>query len=265
MLSEKPEQAKAMSLEGLLPAVVQQLQDDDCDIVKAALTVLSNVLCVADRQTAGPIALQLLEMLLPLFENASSCVRKQSILLSRDVMRLPFKSHKKQMRKDVQRSLLPFFFHLHDRDSSVAQASKEAVVQAAKFLRWQQLQQLLQTEQIWRAGKCMVRKSRLEEYLHQSLLYLQSPQEPLREVAVRFIGLAGLQLKDGCKEKILVINEALQNMESDSSPLVSSLAFEMKQMLYDACEEPSASSFLPALWRCLRRAGRRRRIPSQLL
>ncbi|XP_061218580.1 maestro heat-like repeat-containing protein family member 7 isoform X3 [Neopsephotus bourkii] len=247
MLSEKPEQAKAMSLEGLLPAVVQQLQDDDCDIVKAALTVLSNVLCVADRQTAGPIALQLLEMLLPLFENASSCVRKQSILLSRDVMRLPFKSHKKQMRKDVQRSLLPFFFHLHDRDSSVAQASKEAVVQAAKFLRWQQLQQLLQTEQIWRAGKCMLKRSRsrLEEYLHQSLLYLQSPQEPLREVAVRFI--------------------ALQNMESDSSPLVSSLAFEMKQMLYDACEEPSASSFLPALWRCLRRAGRRRRIPSQLL
>lgn len=28
----------------------------------------------------------------------------------------------------------------------------------------------------------------MEEYLHQGLLYLQSPQEPLREVAVRFIG-----------------------------------------------------------------------------
>lgn len=58
-----------MSLQGLLPAVMQQLQDDDCDVMKAALTVLSNILCVVDRQTAGPIALQLLNMLLPLFEN----------------------------------------------------------------------------------------------------------------------------------------------------------------------------------------------------
>ncbi|XP_061301309.1 uncharacterized protein LOC133265111 isoform X3 [Pezoporus flaviventris] len=68
-LSENPEQAKAMSLQGLLPAVMQQLQDDDCDVTKAALTVLSNVLCAVDRQTAGPIALQLPKMLLPLFEN----------------------------------------------------------------------------------------------------------------------------------------------------------------------------------------------------
>ncbi|XP_033928444.1 maestro heat-like repeat-containing protein family member 6 isoform X3 [Melopsittacus undulatus] len=265
-LSEKPKQAKAMSLQGLLPAVMQQLQDDDCDVMKAALTVLSNILCVVDRQTAGPIALQLLNMLLPLFENASSCVRKQSILLSRDVMRVSFRSHKKQMRKDVHRSLLPLFFHLHDSDSSVAQASKEAVVEAAKFLRWQQLQKLLQTEQIWGAAKCMLKRSRrrLEEYLHQSLLYQQSPQEPLREAAVRFIGLAGQHLKDGRKEKILVINEALQNMENDSSPLVSSLVLKTKQMLYDACEEPSSRSFLAALWCCLRRA-ERRRIPNQLV
>lgn len=62
-------QAKAIPLQGLLPAVMWQLQDDDCDIVKAALTVLSNVLCVVDKHTAGPIALQLLQMLLPLFEN----------------------------------------------------------------------------------------------------------------------------------------------------------------------------------------------------
>ncbi|KAM9533485.1 uncharacterized protein ACIB01_012588 [Guaruba guarouba] len=132
--------------------------------------------------------------------------------------------------------------------------------------RWQQLQKLLQTEQIRRAGKCMLKRSRsrLEDYLYQSLLCLQSPQEPLRKVALRFIGPTGQQLKDGCKEKILVINEALQNMESDSSPLVSSLVLETKQMLYDACEEPPASSFLPALWCCLRGAARSG-IPSQLV
>lgn len=57
---------------------------------------------------------------------------------------------------------------------------------------------------------------------------------------------------------------ALQNMESDSSPSVSSLALEMKQMLYEAREKPSPSSFLPALWCCLRRA-ERRGIPNQLV
>ncbi|XP_030326589.1 maestro heat-like repeat-containing protein family member 7 isoform X2 [Strigops habroptila] len=265
-LSEKCEEAKGMPLQGLLPAVMQHLQNDDCDVMKAALTVLSNVLCVVVRQVAGPITLQLLKMLPPLFESASSCVRKRSILLCRDVMRIPFRSHKNQMRKDVQRSLLPLFFHVHDSDSSVAQASKEAIVEAAKFLRWRQLQKLLQTEQIWRAGKCLLKRSRsgLEEYVHQSLLYLQSPQEPLREVAVRFIGLTGQQLKDGCKEKIVVIDEALQNMENDSSPLVSSLALEMQQMLHDACEEPPARSFLPALWCCLWRA-ERSRIPNELV
>lgn len=58
-----------MLLQGLLPDVMQQLQDDDCDVLKAALTILSNVLGVLDRQTAGVTALQLLKMLLPLFEN----------------------------------------------------------------------------------------------------------------------------------------------------------------------------------------------------
>lgn len=48
---------------------MQQLQDEDCKTRMPALTVLSNTLCQVDRQTAIPVALQLVEMLLPLFEN----------------------------------------------------------------------------------------------------------------------------------------------------------------------------------------------------
>ena len=60
---------QAATLQYLLPRVSQQLRDDDCEVRTAALTVLSNVLCLVDRQTALTIALQLVEMLLPLFEN----------------------------------------------------------------------------------------------------------------------------------------------------------------------------------------------------
>lgn len=60
---------QAVTLQGLLPEVMQQLQDADGDISMKALTVLRNALRLADGQVAGPIALQLPERLLPLFEN----------------------------------------------------------------------------------------------------------------------------------------------------------------------------------------------------
>ena len=61
--------AQAATLRGLLPAVVQRLQDDDCDVTVAALAVLGNMLCLEDRPMAVSIALQLVETLPPLFEN----------------------------------------------------------------------------------------------------------------------------------------------------------------------------------------------------
>ncbi|KAK4815755.1 hypothetical protein QYF61_007176 [Mycteria americana] len=113
--------AQAVTLQGLLPAVLQRLQDDDGDVAAAALAVLGNVLCLEDRPRAVSIALQLVETLPPLFENESSCVQARSILLWRDAMEVAVSTHKEQMRKDMQRSLLPLFFHLHDKDDSVAQ------------------------------------------------------------------------------------------------------------------------------------------------
>ncbi|XP_064295210.1 maestro heat-like repeat-containing protein family member 7 isoform X3 [Phalacrocorax carbo] len=224
-LSGRPEQAA--TLQYLLPRVSQQLRDDDCEVRTAALTVLSNVLCLVDRQTALTIALQLVEMLLPLFENESSYVRKHSILLCRDAMKVAVRTHKKQLRKDVQRSLVPLFFHLHDSDHSVAQLTQNS--------------------------------RRAEEYLHQSLPYLQSPQEALREAAIRFLGLAGQQLRDGCQEKLQVIYEALQGTVNDRSLSVASLASQTLLILGAAAPEPPSGFRLQALCYRLRRAWRRRK------
>ncbi|OPJ78912.1 hypothetical protein AV530_012160 [Patagioenas fasciata monilis] len=138
-LSQRPE--RAATLQGLLSEVTQQLQDENCNTRTAALTVLGNTLCLADRQTAILVALQLVQMLLPLFENI------------RDEMEVAVSTHKAQMRKDMQKSLMPLFFHLHDKDHSVAQLMEDSI--------------------------------RVEDYLHQSLPYLQSPQEPLCEAAIR--------------------------------------------------------------------------------
>ncbi|XP_072717056.1 maestro heat-like repeat-containing protein family member 7 [Ciconia boyciana] len=257
-LSARPQEAA--TLQGLLPAVVQRLQDDDCDVTVAALAVLGNMLCLEDRPMAVSIALQLVETLPPLFENESSCVRARSILLWRDAMEVAVSTHKEQMRRDVQRSLLPLFFHLHDRDDSVAQASRETLLGAAKFLKRRQLRKLLETEQTWRVSECLLVEdsSGAEEYLQQSLPYLQSPQEPLREAAVRFTGLAGRQLRDGRQEKLRVIYEALRGKVNDSSLSVSSLALQTLMILDAAVKEPPSAFRLQALCYRLRKAWRRR-------
>ncbi|XP_075344626.1 maestro heat-like repeat-containing protein family member 7 isoform X2 [Mycteria americana] len=237
-LSARPQEA--VTLQGLLPAVLQRLQDDDGDVAAAALAVLGNVLCLEDRPRAVSIALQLVETLPPLFENESSCVQARSILLWRDAMEVAVSTHKEQMRKDMQRSLLPLFFHLHDKDDSVAQASRETLLGAAKFLKRRQLRKLLATEQTWRVSECLLVEgsSRAEEYLQQSLPYLQSPQEPLREAAVRFIALRG--------------------KANDSSLSVSSLAIQTLMILGATAQEPPSAFRLQALCYRLRRAWRRR-------
>lgn len=48
-------------------------------------------------------------------------MRKHSVLLHRDAVDVAVGTHAKQMRKEVRRSLMPLFFHLHDEDHSVAQ------------------------------------------------------------------------------------------------------------------------------------------------
>ncbi|XP_074426932.1 maestro heat-like repeat-containing protein family member 7 [Larus michahellis] len=258
-LSGRPE--KAATLQGLLPEVTQRLQDGDSDVTTGALTVLGNMLRVLDRQTAGPIALQLLRTLPPLFENESSDVREHSILLCRDAMGVAVSSHKKQTRKDVGRSLMmPLFFHLHDRDQSVAQASREALLGAAKLLKRRQLRKLLETEQPWRLGECLLAESSrgAGDYLRQSLPYLRSPQEPLREAAVRFIGLAGRQLRDGRQEELQVICDALEGAVNDGSIFMSSLAAQTLMIMEAVVREPPSRFCLQAPCSWLRRAWRRR-------
>ncbi|XP_074992541.1 maestro heat-like repeat-containing protein family member 7 isoform X2 [Calonectris borealis] len=222
-LCGRPE--KAATLQSLLPDIMERLQDDDSDVRMAALTFLGNMLCLADRETAVPIALQLVEMLLPLFEDEASYVREHSVLLWRDAMEVAVSTHEKLMRKDVQTSLVPLFFHLHDKDNSVAQLTEDS--------------------------------SRVEEYLHQSLPYLQNPQKPLRRAAVRFIGLAGRQLRDG-HQQLQVIYNALQDTANDSSISVSSLVRQTLLILDTAVKEPPSGFRLQALCHRLRRAWRRR-------
>ncbi|NXH75244.1 MROH7 protein, partial [Hydrobates tethys] len=186
-LTEKPDMArKTLSL---LPYVMEQLQGADSDTSTVALHVLTNMLQLQDETVPSLIAPALAEMLQPLFGDESETVRELSIHLFQNTMGLVVGAEKKMMNKVVWDSLLPLLFHLHDQNERVAKASQEALCSAGRFLKWRQLTQLAETTHPWRISECLLarRKSRAKDYLQQSQPYLQSPQESLRQEAVRFI------------------------------------------------------------------------------
>ncbi|KAM6032622.1 maestro heat-like repeat-containing protein family member 7 isoform 1-T1 [Theristicus caerulescens] len=174
----------------LLPDIMASQENANTDNKMKALLVFRNVLGHMSREEASLTALQLVEKLLPLFDDESSQLRELSICLFRDVIQMVVGKDKKQMEENVRRSLLPLFFRMSDQSESVAKASQEALLVAAKLLKWRQLTHLTQTQQTCRIGECLLvqDRSRVEEYLSQSLPYLKDAQVPLREAAVRFIG-----------------------------------------------------------------------------
>ncbi|XP_040425145.1 maestro heat-like repeat-containing protein family member 7 [Cygnus olor] len=256
-LTERPDTARQTLV--LLPSITEQLQGADSDTRTVALPVLSTMLRLLEGRTLSLTALGLAGKLPSLFDDESSAVRVLSVRLFLDTLGFVESSEKKKMQKEVCRSLLPLSFHLHDQDESVAEASREALLGVARFLRWRQLAHLAETVQTCKIGECLLarRRSGAEEYLGQSLPYLQSLQEPLRREAVRFIGLVGRHLVDQRKNKSQYICEVLQGLRQDPCESVSSLAVQTVLIL-QAARPRSRFSFRQLCSR-LQKAWRRRR------
>ncbi|XP_064309325.1 maestro heat-like repeat-containing protein family member 7 [Phalacrocorax carbo] len=238
LLIDRPLMAKRMTF--LLPRLIELLRDADGEVVGKTLCVLRKVLQARDLPLASPIALQLAERLLPLFDSDASYVQLLSIRLFRDVMVIIAASGKKPLRAHIYQSLIPLLCCLHDENERVAEASRETLLQATEFLNKGKLRQLLEMEQTWAVAECLLAEhsSRADEYLRQSLLYLQSPQESVREAAVRFI--------------------ALQGMTNDVSISVSNLAAQTLFLLRGTERNSSTSSRLLGMYDHLRSAWRRR-------
>ncbi|XP_069644235.1 maestro heat-like repeat-containing protein family member 7 [Haliaeetus albicilla] len=251
-LSQRPETARKILV--LLPDIMETQQNASSDNKMKALLVFRNVMGHMKRKEASPTALQLVDKLPPLFDDQSSQLRELSICLFKDAMQTVVGNDKQQMRKNVRRSLLPLFFHMSDQTESVAKASREALLVAAKLLKWKRLKHLTRTQQTGRIGECLLvqDRSRVEEYLSQSLPYLKDAQVTLREAALKFIGLAARHLGDESEEKLSEICNALQLLEKDAELSVSSLAAQTMLTLRSPREQPTSGWTLWALccWSC---------------
>ncbi|XP_027607801.2 maestro heat-like repeat-containing protein family member 6 [Pipra filicauda] len=238
VLSKDPVMADGM--QSLTQSLLDVLGDADGELVGMALSVFINEIQDRDIQISTPTALRLAEVLQPLFGNDKIHVQLLSIHLFRKVMELGVDEGKQPLKTHVIQSLLPLFFYWHDENQHVAEASWEVLIHALRFLKRRDLEQLVKKKQPWKFSECLLEKdrSRVANHLRQALPYLESPQEPLREAAIKFIGMAGRYLR-GQKEELQLVMNALQRMTHDSAA-VKSLAIKTLKMLRTAERPPSS-------------------------
>ncbi|KAL9820643.1 uncharacterized protein GJ701_017613 isoform 1-T1 [Geothlypis trichas] len=81
--------------------------------------------------------------------------------------------------------------------SAALQASQKTLHCAAEFLKRTKLVQPLKKQPPMNVDECLLAqdKSQAAEHLRRALPYVESPQEPLREAGVRFMGMAGRCLR----------------------------------------------------------------------
>ncbi|XP_064575209.1 maestro heat-like repeat-containing protein family member 6 isoform X2 [Zonotrichia leucophrys gambelii] len=239
MLSKDPSMAKKMC--SLSEPLMDFLRNEDIEVVKMSLSVFTNILVNKDILTSCPTAPKLAAALRPLFDSDNNQVRWLSIGLYKDVMESVVERGKQALKPHVSESLLPLFFHCYDENRRVAQTSRETLLSAVKFLKRRDLRQLLKLDDPWSFAEHVLAedRSRAAEHLRQALPYLQSPQEPVREAAVRSIGTAGMLMR-GQREELQVICEALQALDTDESPSNTNLIVQV--MLDERATSLSSSS-----------------------
>ncbi|XP_071619281.1 maestro heat-like repeat-containing protein family member 6 [Heliangelus exortis] len=228
-MSRIPEMARKMKV--LLPDLLEVLEQGNEDLQLKALRVCRNVLRELRREEATPMAVELLDKLLPLFDNELfSELREISISLFTELLKKVAGKCKRQMKKRVRRGLLPLWFHMSDETRSVAEASSQALLAAAELLKWQQLRDLVQTGQTWRIGECLLLqdRTRAEDYLDQSQGYLDNAQDTLRMEAIRFMGLAA---RGQSQQNLLEMMSALYPLEHDCTPSIRCLATQTISIL----------------------------------
>ncbi|CAN8178556.1 unnamed protein product, partial [Coccothraustes coccothraustes] len=181
------------------------------------------------------------------------CVRERSISLFGALLGKTTWRNKEAMRRNSWKALVRLVLHMSDQAPGVAKASKEAVVAVAEFLKWKELKELVQKEQIWKMGECLLAKdsSRAEQFVLDSQPYLLSPQASLREAALRFYGLAARHLTEQNKETKTAVLSELGAMETqEENPSICSLAAQTSLILSSLRDQRKSGFSLRTLCCC---------------
>ncbi|XP_064291572.1 uncharacterized protein LOC135309353 [Passer domesticus] len=155
VLSKDPSMARRMGT--LSPSLLELLGDADGELVGMTLSVSTNLLKSKDMLVSSTTAPKLVEALLLLFDHDNSHVQLLSLDLFFKVMDLVVEEGKKPLKSVVCQSLPALFFHCHDKNQRVAEASWETLHCAAGFLQRRDLKELVETEKLLAFAEVLVR------------------------------------------------------------------------------------------------------------
>ncbi|XP_072214283.1 maestro heat-like repeat-containing protein family member 7 [Excalfactoria chinensis] len=208
-------------MQQLLPDVLLWLQDTQAGIKLQAVCLLRDIAAQHPDSFRGVLG-QLAAQLLSCFNEDNAELRWRSMELFALLLEV---QGRKQLLLQAERSLLPLFIHMNEDIPNVAQAAQKALIHAAKLLGWQQLQRLARAAEVWMIADCLLQKRGrvAERFLEQTLPHLHSPQAPVREAAVRFLGMMGRKLKNENPRAASGIRRALQAAKDDAEPAVRCL------------------------------------------
>ncbi|XP_071413972.1 maestro heat-like repeat-containing protein family member 6 [Pithys albifrons albifrons] len=240
VLSEDPSMVKSLCSHS--ESLLELLCDGDRELVIMSLSVFLNVLREEDSRALSSTAPRLAEALLPLFDNDNCHLRLLSICLLRELVELLAEEGAKAWKTLMRQSLVPLFFHWHDKNQRVAEASRGMLHRAATFLKRRDLEQLIKTEKPFKFCDHLMEKdvTRRAKYLRQALPYLQSPQEPLRKAALKFMGLAKWHMKDQPKDLARIIKALDDAMSEETCPAYTNMRFAVWDTYRRAVENSSA-------------------------
>ncbi|XP_068033807.1 uncharacterized protein [Anomalospiza imberbis] len=163
----------AVRMWSLHERLVELLQENDSDILRMTIILLSGLLLCNGALITSAFALQLTEALLPLFDNIRLCASSHS-------------------QRVLPAHFVPCAFTglcPGGPEAANAEASRETLRCSARFLHRKDLQWMLQVDQTWRFGESLLAedRSRAVEHLRHALQHLESPQQSLRQAAIRLM------------------------------------------------------------------------------
>ncbi|XP_045040489.2 maestro heat-like repeat-containing protein family member 7 [Desmodus rotundus] len=216
----------------LLPYVLNCCYSLDGDVVAETLLVLRGLVDSLRWPQSSSFLAQLTFTLGPFFEAEKESLRLAAFEIYSALLAKVMGTHLAfPLKHQVLNLLVLLVLHLADRNVNVVQVCRLALRHAASILGWSRLKAVFAERDMWTILTALLKQEAGKAlwFLKQSVTLFKSPQAPVRQAAVWFVGQIMQALDSDAGSAIEEAYDALKSMREDPDPAVGCLA---EQTLY---------------------------------
>ncbi|XP_035871969.1 maestro heat-like repeat-containing protein family member 1 [Phyllostomus discolor] len=227
-----PPQSRQLQL--LQPYLLSCCYSLDGDIVAETLLVLRGLVDSLRWPQSSSFLVRLTFTLEPFFEAESESLRLAAFEIYGTLLAkvkgtyLAF-----PLKHQVLNLLVLLVLHLADRNVGVVQVCRPALRHAASILGWSRLKAVFAERDVWTILTAVLKQEpgKALWFLRQSVVLFKSPQAPIRQLAVWFVGQISRVLDTDVGSGMEEAYDALKSMREDPDPAVGCLAEQTLHVL----------------------------------